>query len=429
MTHDSSIARALHIADQALGLLRRGELDRARALRQPRAPALLEATETRHLALDIEGALRNRSFDGFTHSDGRPMSRRDVETELFAMHGRGQKLMAMSPDCVGFDDQTGCPGHRKPRLDAPILFVSNDFTTLAGSQIYATRWMEDLARRGLMVGTCDVLQLCARDRAEVARNVAALVTWGDASQTIMRRFFGFSPSPPLVALTGNVADCRRDPGWLADLVVCSTEHALRSATGDAIAPFDRMRTACGLVAINAIVLHPPIAPVYFETPIPPLSERRAVVQVNLSKRPEVFDALARAMPDVPFIAVRGYGEQRIPQLPNVTVLPQAPESPLVAYKQARVLIQPGIESYGLAAAEAAAMGVHVVFNAGAAGAQESLSGSSGLGSEDPVNDWIRAVSEKLSWDWSDEWRRDKLLARQRAELDAAADALARLMGR
>lgn len=353
MTHRSDIARALHVADAALAHFRRGELDRARALRQPRAAPL---------AID---------------------------------------------------------------RDFPILFVSNDFTTLAGSQLYATRWMDDLARRGLMVGTCDVLSLCARDRDETARNVAAIVTWGDASMTIARRFFGWPGSPPWIALTGNVANCRRDPGWLADLVVCSTEHALRSATGDSLAPFDRMPTPCGPVAVSALVLHPPIAPMYFETPILPLSERRAVVQINLSKRPEVFEALARAMPGTPFIAVRGYGEQRIPALPNVAVLPQAPESPMLAYQQARILIAPGIESYGLAAAEAAAMGVVTIVNAEGGGAYEAMPS---MMLEGNIDAWIRevgsAASQRSAFDV-----RPALLARQRTELDAAADAVARLTGR
>lgn len=405
MTHDSSIARALHVADQALGLLRRGELDRARAMRQ--TPAHLICRRCSHVE---------------------------------AAHRGMQQCCVVGCACVAFVG---------PPLDLPVLFVSNDFTTLAGSQIYATRWMEDLARRGLMVGTCDVLQLCARDRAEVAKNVAALVTWGDASQTIMRRFFGFSPSPPLVALTGNVADSRTDPGWLADLVVCSTEHAMRSALepgpsrnggavvrkGDLVtvveAHADRAMSA---MQLRAVVLHPPIAPVYFETPIPPLSERRAVVQVNLSKRPEVFDALARAMPDVPFIAVRGYGEQRIPQLPNVTVLPRAAESPMLAYQQARVLIQPGIESYGLAAAEAAAMGAFVIANGEGHGARETMAPFL-IDSADPA-EWLPYVAEAAKMpsrsahhETAEQETRDALLARQRAELDAAADALARLMGR
>lgn len=388
MTHDASIARALHIADQALGALRRGEFDHARSLRVPPTPP----TRSTRLPCDACGDLG---------ADRAP------DPDCPVCHGGGWK---------------------RP---LPILFVSNDFTTLAGSQIYASRWMDDLVRRGLMVGTCDVLQLCARDRAEVAQNVAAIVTWGDSSQHVVRRFFGFSPSPPLVALTGNAADCRTDPGWLADLVVCSTEHALSSATRDTIAPFDRMQTPGGLTSINAIVLHPPIAARYFETPILPLSERRAVVQINLSKRPEIFDALARALPDVPFIAVRGYGEQKIPKLPNVRELPQAPDSPMEAYRQARVLIQPGIESYGLAAAEAGAMGVTACVNSTGNGAMETMA-DFGMSERDignvEVAKWIELVTWTLEKDRGSN-RRDALLTRQQQELDRAADALARLIGR
>jgi hypothetical protein len=44
------------------------------------------------------------------------MSERDVQNELFRLHGLGQKLMQMG-DCPGFSDQTGCPGHPNPRID------------------------------------------------------------------------------------------------------------------------------------------------------------------------------------------------------------------------------------------------------------------------------------------------------------------------
>jgi hypothetical protein len=324
--------------------------------------------------------------------------------------------------------------------NAPILFVSNDFTTLAGSQIYATRWRDDLERRGLPVASCDVLTLFARDRAEVAQNVGALVTWGDSSQHVVRRFFGAPLSPPLVALTGNVADSRTDPGWLADLVVCSTQHAVERAlytgpsqNGGSVARHGHIVTVVeahaerpmSAMQIPAIVLHPPIAPVYFETPILPLSERRAIVQINMSKRPEIFEALARALPDVPFIAVRGYGVQQIPALPNVRELPQAPGSPMLAYREARVLIQPGIESYGLAAAEAGAMEAATLVNRKGPGAHETLPTAEVTSDESEA--WIHMVRWALSAEHGS--ARALLMERQRAELDAAADALARLMGR
>lgn len=396
VTHDATAARALHIADQALGLLRRGELDRARALRIP---------AERRVSSCGDPQCVGRVHRGLDHSKARH----------------------------AFDDgpytEAPCP------VQGTILFVSNDFTTLAGSQIYATRWRDDLERRGLPVASCDVLTLFARDRAELAQNVGAIVTWGDSSQHIVRRFFGAPLSPPLVALTGNVADSRTDPGWLADLVVCSTQHARTEAGGPgawlrATAPDGSTRETSSH-ANAAIVLHPPIAPVYFETPILPLSERRALVQINMSKRPEIFEALARAMPDTPFIAVRGWGVQQIPSLPNVRELPQAPESPMLAYREARVLIQPGIESYGLAAAEAGAMGVTACVNSTGNGAMETMA-DFGMSERDignvEVAKWIELVRWTMEKDRGSN-RRDALLARQRTELDAAADALARVMGR
>lgn len=79
----------------------------------------LLGSKTIHLGLDIEGALRNKSFDGFT-KDGKSLSRREAEDGLFEMHGRGIKMMPMG-DCDSFSDQTGCPGHPKPRIDWIVI--------------------------------------------------------------------------------------------------------------------------------------------------------------------------------------------------------------------------------------------------------------------------------------------------------------------
>ena len=66
-----------------------------------------------HLCLSIEGALKNRSFQGFTNDDGTPAHWKQVEKFLKEELAKGRRVLPMSKNCVGFDYQTGCPGHAK----------------------------------------------------------------------------------------------------------------------------------------------------------------------------------------------------------------------------------------------------------------------------------------------------------------------------
>lgn len=339
----SRVASAMHVADVALGHLRAGLLDNARALRAPRS----------------------------------------------------------------------C------RSAPHVAFVANDPDRLAGSQLYAARWRDDLVRHGFCVETMPVLAAAAHDRDAFSARFGAIVTWGDAVTPVLRRFFGWAGSPALVALTGNVPECRRDPAWLADLVVCSTETAVRSWLPDDDTP---------LVGGSAVVLHPPVADRYFAPPVR-RAEQRAVMQVNMSKRPELFEALARAMPETPFIAVRGaYGAQVVPQLPNVTPIGPGPDAPFEAMLRSRVLISPVVESYGLAAAEATAMGLAVVARDCAGIREAALGRLHAVDSGCAVDAWALAVADSIRHDQGLCLRaRDRLAGRQSEELARARRELAAAM--
>lgn len=72
---------------------------------------------TYHMCMDIEGYLTNhtraRDYKGlFFHDDGRPMTVVEAKQALFAELRSGKRVLPMSDECVGFDYQTGCPGHR-----------------------------------------------------------------------------------------------------------------------------------------------------------------------------------------------------------------------------------------------------------------------------------------------------------------------------
>lgn len=74
-----------------------------------------------HLRADVEGMLRNRSFGGLQHDDGRAMSRDEARRELERLRDAGVKFIPCGTDCASFSSDTGCPGHRKPTLDWVIV--------------------------------------------------------------------------------------------------------------------------------------------------------------------------------------------------------------------------------------------------------------------------------------------------------------------
>jgi len=78
--------------------------------------ALLAQREI-HMRADVEGMLRNRSFDGLQHDDGRPMSRQEAEDALFALLREGVRFIPVGEKCEGFTPEEGCPGHPRPALD------------------------------------------------------------------------------------------------------------------------------------------------------------------------------------------------------------------------------------------------------------------------------------------------------------------------
>lgn len=93
---------------------------------------------------------------------------------------------------------------------------------------------------------------------------------------------------------------------------------------------------------------------------------RAVTLVNCNpeKGGKVLEALARRMPEQQFLAVRGaYGEQILPDLPNVEVVEHVDGQSMreQVYARTRVLLMPSsYESWGRAGVEALASGIPVV---------------------------------------------------------------------
>jgi len=71
-----------------------------------------------HICVDIRGAImrlsqsRAKMAPGMSDDNGRPLTRLQAIDALMCELAKGRKVLPMGNDCVGFDYQTGCPGHQ-----------------------------------------------------------------------------------------------------------------------------------------------------------------------------------------------------------------------------------------------------------------------------------------------------------------------------
>ncbi|MFF5642940.1 glycosyltransferase family 4 protein [[Kitasatospora] papulosa] len=150
-----------------------------------------------------------------------------------------------------------------------------------------------------------------------------------------------------------------------------------------------------------------------------------LVNCNPEKGGKVLAALARRMPDQQFLAVKGaYGEQILPDLPNVEVVEHVRGEDVreQVYARTKVLLMPSsYESWGRAGVEALASGIPVVAHP-TPGLTESL-GEAGIFVDREDLDGYEAVLRKLLH--APEYRLASKRAKARsAELDPAADLAA-----
>lgn len=170
---------------------------------------------------------------------------------------------------------------------------------------------------------------------------------------------------------------------------------------------------------ESLIVRPPVfADEYATKP----GKAITLINCNPEKGGRVLEALARRMPDQQFLAVRGaYGEQVLPDLPNVEVVEHVDGQQMreQVYARTRVLLMPSsYESWGRAGVEALASGIPVVAHP-TPGLCESL-GEAGIFVDRTDLDGYEAVLRKLLP--PAEYRLASKRAKARsAELDPTAD--------
>lgn len=172
-----------------------------------------------------------------------------------------------------------------------------------------------------------------------------------------------------------------------------------------------------------VIVRPPVfADEYRTKP----GNKVTLVNLNAEKGGELFGKLARRMPDVQFLAVVGaYGEQIIPDLPNVEVIDHmcGHEMRERVYSRTKVLLMPSsYESWGRAGVEALASGIPVIAHP-TPGLCESLS-EAGVFVDLHDVDGYETVIRKLLTDRAEYRLVSKRAKARSAELDPAPDLAA-----
>jgi glycosyltransferase involved in cell wall biosynthesis len=147
---------------------------------------------------------------------------------------------------------------------------------------------------------------------------------------------------------------------------------------------------------RTLVVRPPVfAEDYRTTP----GDRVTLINLNDNKGGALFWELARRMPDVQFLGVRGsYGDQIVEELPNVQVLAHIPGSGMRdrVYARTRILLAPSeYESWGRVAAEACASGIPVLAHP-TPGLSECLGGAGTLLDRADPDAWEKAIRRLLA---------------------------------
>ncbi|MEU1778106.1 glycosyltransferase family 4 protein [Streptomyces abikoensis] len=170
---------------------------------------------------------------------------------------------------------------------------------------------------------------------------------------------------------------------------------------------------------TSLIVRPPVFAAEYRTRP---GKKVTLINCNADKGGHVFQQLARRMPDIEFMAVAGaYGEQILPDLPNVEIVEHVSghEMRERVYARTRILLMPSFyESWGRAGVEALASGIPVIAHP-TPGLTESLA-DAGIFADRSDLDGYEAVLRKLQ-DPAEYRLASKRAKARSAELDPTAD--------
>lgn len=167
---------------------------------------------------------------------------------------------------------------------------------------------------------------------------------------------------------------------------------------------------------NSIIVRPPVIPSdYLTNP----GTKVTLINLNENKGGNILAALAQRMPDVAFLGIIGaYGDQIIPDLPNVEIRPHTSDMRTV-YGDTRILLMPSrYESWGRTAVEAMWSGIPVIASP-TPGLVEALGPAGTFCDRDNLSSWVFEIRRLMR---GEHWCAASRLAAARAlDLDMAGD--------
>jgi glycosyltransferase involved in cell wall biosynthesis len=165
------------------------------------------------------------------------------------------------------------------------------------------------------------------------------------------------------------------------------------------------------------IVHPPVWPSeHATTP----GDRVTLVNLSPDKGGRVLSQIARRMPHVEFLAVRGsYGPQQKIERANVETIAATHDMRGDVWSRTRVLLMPSrVETWGRVAIEAAASGIPTIA-APTPGLREALGDAGTFVPARDVRGWVAAIARLRD---ADEWAQASARALARSvELDPAKD--------
>ena len=143
------------------------------------------------------------------------------------------------------------------------------------------------------------------------------------------------------------------------------------------------------------ILPPPTDYRFFDIGKDPIkNEYITLINLNKNKGGEIFEQIAKAMPNKKFLGVIGsYDEQIIPKLPNVRIVEKSVNIKDY-YAMTRILVMPSeYESWGITATEAMSSGIPVICTDTPGLLENCGKAAIYVKKRDDIKAWVKAISD------------------------------------